>query len=33
MASIPIDQLDCYKPEGRAKTMRAAIDFFDRYLK
>ena len=33
MASIPIDQLDCYKPAGRAMTMRAAIDFFDQYLK
>jgi uncharacterized protein len=33
MASIPIDQLDCYKPEGRAKTLRAAIDFFDQHLK
>jgi len=33
MVSIPIDQLDCYKPEGRTKTMRAAIDFFDLYLK
>jgi dienelactone hydrolase len=33
MASIPIDQLDCYKPEGRAKTLHAAIDFFDQYLK
>jgi acetyl esterase/lipase len=33
MVSIPIDQLDCYKPEGRAKTMRAAIAFFDQYLK
>lgn len=33
MTSIPIDQLDCYKPEGRAKTMGAAIGFFDQYLK
>jgi dienelactone hydrolase len=33
MASIPIDQLDCYKPEGRARTMQAAIAFFDQYLK
>jgi uncharacterized protein len=33
MASIPIGQLDCYKPEGRAKTIHAAIRFFDDYLK
>jgi acetyl esterase/lipase len=33
MVSIPIDQLDCYKPDGRAKTLRAAIAFFDQYLK
>ncbi len=33
MYSIPMDQLDCYKPEGRAKTIDAAIEFFDAYLK
>jgi uncharacterized protein len=33
MVSIPIDQLDCYKPDGRAKTIGAAVDFFDAYLK
>ena len=33
MVSIPIDQLDCYKPEGRALTIGAAVDFFDTYLK
>jgi len=33
MVSIPIDQLDCYKPDGRARTIGAAIAFFDIYLK
>jgi fermentation-respiration switch protein FrsA (DUF1100 family) len=33
MVSVPIDQLDAYKPEGRALTIGAAIDFFDAYLK
>ena len=33
MASIPIDQLDCYKPDGRARTIGAAVDFFDTHLK
>jgi hypothetical protein len=33
MVSIPIDQLDCYKPNGRAKTIAAAVEFFDSYLK
>lgn len=33
MASIPIAQLDCYKPDGRAQTIGAAIAFFDSYLK
>jgi hypothetical protein len=33
MVSIPINQLDGYKPEGRAQTIGAAVDFFDRYLK
>ena len=33
MFSIPIDQLDCYKPAGRARTIGAAIEFFDTYLK
>lgn len=33
MVSIPIDQLDCYKPEGRMKSVGAAIAFFDDYLK
>lgn len=31
--SIPIDQLDCYKPEGREMTIGAAIAFLDTYLK
>lgn len=33
LVSIPIDQLDCYKPEGRALSIGAAIKFFDTYLK
>jgi uncharacterized protein len=33
MASIPIQQLDCYKPEGRARTIGAAITFFNQYLR
>jgi acetyl esterase/lipase len=33
MASIPIDQMDCYKPEGRARTIGAAIAFFNQYLR
>ena len=33
MFSIPIDQLDCYKPDGRARTIGAAIEFFDAHLK
>jgi acetyl esterase/lipase len=33
MFSIPIAQLDCYKPDGRARTIGAAIEFFDTYLK
>ena len=33
MVSIPINQLDGYKPEGRAQTIGAAVAFFDRYLK
>jgi fermentation-respiration switch protein FrsA (DUF1100 family) len=33
MASIPIDQLDGYKPEGRAQCVDAATAFFDRFLK
>ncbi|MNI56134.1 Alpha/beta hydrolase family protein [compost metagenome] len=33
MISVPIDQLDCYKPEGRAQTIGGAISFFERYLK
>ncbi|TAL00414.1 MAG: alpha/beta hydrolase [Rhodospirillaceae bacterium] len=33
MVSVPIDQLDCYKPDGRKKTIGAAIAFFDTYLK
>lgn len=32
MVSIHIDQLDCYKPDGRAKCIGAAIAFFDDYL-
>ncbi len=31
--SIPIDQLDCYKPDGREKTIGVAIEFFDSYLR
>ena len=33
MASIPINQTDCYKPEGRTRTIGAAISFFDQYLR
>lgn len=33
MVSVPIDQLDCYKPDGRARTIGAAINFFNGYLK
>lgn len=33
MVSIPIAQLDCYKPEGRAQTIQAAVRFFDRHLR
>lgn len=33
MVSIPIDQLDCYKPEGRALSIGAAVAFFDEFLK
>lgn len=33
MFSIPIDQLDCYKPDGRDQTIGAAVAFFDRFLK
>lgn len=29
MVSVTIAQLDCYKPDGRAKTIGAAIAFFD----
>lgn len=32
LASIPIDQLDCYKPDGRARSVGAAIDFFNEHL-
>ena len=32
MVSIPIDQLDCYKPDGRAKCIGAAVAFFNEYL-
>ena len=32
MVSIPINQLDGYKPEGRARTIGAAVAFFDRHL-
>lgn len=32
MVSIPIDQLDCYKPGGRARTIGAAIDFLREHL-
>jgi pimeloyl-ACP methyl ester carboxylesterase len=33
MMSIPIDQLDGYKPDGRALSISAAVSFFDRFLK
>ncbi len=33
MMSIPIDQLDGYKPDGRALSIGAAISFFDGFLK
>jgi acetyl esterase/lipase len=33
MVSIPIDQLDGYKPEGRALAIGAAITFFDDHLR
>lgn len=33
MASIRLDQLDCYKPEGRRRCLDAAIAFLDRHLK
>jgi alpha-beta hydrolase superfamily lysophospholipase len=33
MVSIPIAQLDCYKPDGRTKVIAAAIDFFNAYLR
>ena len=33
LVSVPIDQLDCYKPEGRALTIGAAVAFFDAHLK
>jgi len=33
MVSIPIAQLDCYKPEGRAETIGAAIEFLNEFLK
>jgi len=32
MVSVPIAQLDCYKPEGRALTIGAAIQFFRDHL-
>ena len=33
MVSVPIDQLDCYKPGRRELTIGAAIEFFDAHLK
>lgn len=33
LISIPIDQLDGYKPFGRAPAIAAAVGFFDRFLK
>jgi dienelactone hydrolase len=33
MVSLRMDQLDCYKHDGRAQTVGAAIAFFDRHLK
>jgi pimeloyl-ACP methyl ester carboxylesterase len=32
MVSLAIDQLDAYKPQGRALAIEAAVDFFDAYL-
>lgn len=32
MMSIPIDQLDAYKPGGRRTAIRAAVAFFDEHL-
>lgn len=32
MVSVPIEQLDCYKPDGRALTIGAAIRFFRDHL-
>jgi hypothetical protein len=33
MVSIPIDQLDCYKPGRRELSIGAAVAFFDDFLK
>jgi fermentation-respiration switch protein FrsA (DUF1100 family) len=33
MVSLPLDQLDAYKPDGRALAIGAAVDFFDGFLK
>jgi uncharacterized protein len=33
LVSLSIDQLDGYKPEGRAQCIGAAVQFFDLYLK
>lgn len=33
MVSVPIDQLDCYKPGKRELTIGAAVEFFDTYVK
>ena len=33
MVSVPVDQLDCYKPGKRELTVGAAIEFFDSYVK
>ena len=33
MVSIPIDQLDCYKPEGRRLSIGAAVAFFNDHMK
>jgi hypothetical protein len=32
MVSLAIDQIDAYKPQGRALAIEAAVDFFDAYL-
>jgi hypothetical protein len=33
MVSLPIDQLDAYKPDGRKLAIGAAVEFFNEYLR